>query len=111
MQPEGTKKPTISLRLPAELLCEVDALVQRAPMRSRTELIQRAVEAFLEEVKEAKVVMVRMYTEAEAEATILGYLEDHPGTYVSDLAEALGMNLDLAFRVVASLAGEGKVDG
>lgn len=80
-------------------------------MRSRTELIERAVEAYVEELKEAKVVRVRPYTEAEARAAILRYLQDRPGTYVSDLAEALAMDVELAFRVVASLAEEGQVIG
>lgn len=80
-------------------------------MRSRTELIERAVEAYVDDLREAKVVRVRPYTEAEAEAAILEYLEDRPGTYVSDLAEALAMDVELAFRMVALLAERGKVRG
>lgn len=109
MQSEGKRKPTVSLRLPTELLREVDDLVSRTGMRSRTELIERAVEAYVDELKETKVVRVKPYTEAEARVAILQYLEDRPGTYVSDLAEALSMDLDLAFRIVTSLAEEGIV--
>lgn len=111
MQPEKERKPTISLRLPSELLNEVDELVRRTGMRSRTELMERAVTAYVEELKEAKVVKVRLYTDAEARRAILGYLDDRPATYVSDIAEALAMDLDQAFRVVASLAEEGEVVG
>lgn len=74
-------------------------------------MIERAVEAYLDEVKEGKVVQIRTYTEAEAREAILRYLEDHPGTYVSDLAEALALDVELAFRIVASLAEEGTVVG
>lgn len=111
MEPRGKRKPTISLRLPAELLLQVDELVAQTGMRSRTELIERAVEAYVDELKETKVVRVQPYTEEEARAAILQYLEDRPGTYVSDLAEALAMDLELAFRVVASLTERGKVRG
>lgn len=108
MQPDEGRK-TISLRLPPELLGEVDELVRRSGMRSRTELVERAVTAFVEEVKEAKVVKVRPYTDAEAGSAILRYLDERPATYVSDIAEALAMDLDQAFRVVASLAEEGEL--
>lgn len=111
MQSKGKRKPTISLRLPTELLLQVDELVGRTGMRSRTELIERAVEAYVTELKEAKIVRVQQYTEGEARAAILRYLEDRPGTYVSDLAEDLAMDVELAFRVVASLAEEGEVIG
>ncbi|MEE9237084.1 MAG: ribbon-helix-helix domain-containing protein [Thermoplasmata archaeon] len=111
MQSKGKRKPTVSFRLPTELLLQVDELVGKTGMRSRTELIERAVEAYVDELKETKVVRVQPHTEAEARVAILRYLEDQPGTYVSDLAEALAMDVELAFRVVASLAEEGKVIG
>lgn len=110
MKAEG-RKPTISLRLPPELLERVDRLVRRTAMRSRTEFIQRALEAYVEEVEEAKVVRIRPYGEAEAREAILHYLDDHPGTYVSDVAEALSMDLELAFRTVKRLSEEGEVVG
>ena len=78
-------------------------------MRSRTEFIERALEAYVEDIKEAKVVFVKPWTEAKARAAVLRYLKGRPATYVSDIAEALGMDLDLAFRVVDSLMKEGQV--
>lgn len=103
------RKPTVSLRLPSALVQKVDELVRRIGMRSRTEFVERALEEYVEELEEARVVRVQAYTEEKARRAILRYLEDHPGTYVSDLAEALSMDIELAFRVVASLAEEGEV--
>lgn len=103
------RKPTISLRLPSDLLRQVDELVGRTGMRSRTEFVERALVEYVEALKEAKVLRVRPYTRDEARAAILGYLEEHPGTYVSDLAEALTMDIELAFRVVNALAAESEV--
>ncbi len=108
MTPEK-RKPTISLRLPTELLHQVDELVRRTGMRSRTEFVERALVEYVEELKEAKVLWVKRYTLEEARGAILGYLEDHPGTNVSDLAEALAMDIELAFQVVHALAEEGEV--
>ncbi|MEE9174014.1 MAG: ribbon-helix-helix protein, CopG family [Thermoplasmata archaeon] len=103
------RKPTISLRLPTELLHQVDELVRRTGMRSRTEFVERALVEYVEELKEATVLRARRYTWEEARVAILGYLEDHPGTHVSDLAEALAMEIELAFRVVNALTEEGEV--
>lgn len=111
MQPPRRSKPTISLRLSAPLLEEIDGLVRRTRMRSRTEFIERAIATFVDELKESRIVVVRPWTQAKARAAILRYLKGRQATYVTDIAEALGMDLDLAFQVAASLAKEGKVVG
>jgi DNA-binding transcriptional ArsR family regulator len=78
-------------------------------MRSRTEFVERAVEAYIDELREARVVVVKEWTEAKARAAILRFLKGKKAMYVTDIAESLGMDLDLAFRVARSLAKEGKV--
>jgi DNA-binding IclR family transcriptional regulator len=55
------------------------------------------------------VIVVKEWTEAKARRAMLRFLRGRPATYVTDIAEALGMELDLAFRVAASLTKEGKV--
>ena len=78
-------------------------------MHSRTEFVERAVETYVDELREARIVIVKEWTESKARAAILRYLKGRRATYVTDIAEALGMDLDLAFRIVGSLAKEGKV--
>ena len=102
-------KPTISLRLPRPLLEKIDDLVRRTRMRTRTEFVDRAVEAYVEELREAHVVVVKEWKPAEARQAMLRYLKGRRATYVTDIAEALGMDLDLAFQVARTLAKEGKV--
>ncbi len=63
----------------------------------------------MEDLREAKVIVVRPWTMAKGRAAVLKYLKGRPATLVSDIAEVLGMDLDLAFRVVDSLAREGRV--
>lgn len=111
MQSSTSRKPTISLRLPRPLLDEIDELVRRTRMRSRTEFLERAVETYVDELRESRVVVVKKWTEAKARTAIFRYLKGRPATYVTDIAEALGMELDLAFRIVGSLAKAGKVVG
>ena len=111
MQFSKDPKPTVSLRLPRPLLAEIDELVRRTRMRSRTEFVERAVETYVDELREARIVVVKPWTEPKGRAAILRYLKGRRATYVTDIAEALGMDLDLAFHVVRSLAKEGKVVG
>ena len=89
---------------------DVDELVARAGMRSRTDLIERAVEAYVEELKDAKVVILKPWTEARAKAAVLRFLRGRPAAYVFEIVEALGMDPELAWRVVDALAGEGKIE-
>ncbi len=109
MQSAEDRKPTISLRLPRRLIEEIDELVRSTRMHSRTEFVERAVETYVDELRETRIVIVKEWTESKARAAILRYLKGRRATYVTDIAEALGMDLDLAFRIVGSLAKEGKI--
>ena len=111
MQRRIERKPTISLRLSAKLLEEVDALVAQTRMKSRTEFLERAIEGYLHDIRESKVIVVRPWTEAKAKAAVVKYLRGNRTAYVSEIAEALGMDFELAFRVVGRLMKEGIVGG
>src|SRR5213596_2442233 len=110
MQNRTVRKPTISLRLPPKLLSEVDDLVGRAHMKSRTEFLERAIEAYVQDLRESKVVVVRNWTEAKARGAIVKYLRRKPSAFVSEICEALGIDFELAFRVVRRLMEDGIVD-
>ena len=110
MQGKRPIKPTTSLRLSKVQLEEIDRLVQRTGMRSRTDFIGRAIERYIEELAESKLVVVRPWTEARARAAILKYLKGRRSTHVSDIIEGLGMEPERAFRIVDSLLMEGTVD-
>lgn len=110
MQATRTRKPTISLRLKDDLLRKVDEIVRRARMKSRTEFIERAIEAYAEELREAKIVYVRPWSRKRAKGALLKFVRAHPGAYVSDVAEALGMDFELAFSIVDELRGEDRVE-
>jgi len=109
MQSKHERKRTISLRVPPGVLGEIDDLVPRMGLKSRTEFIERAVAAYVQELKEAKVIVVRPWTPAKARAAILRYLGKKPSAYVSEIAEVLGMDFEMAFRVVGALMEVGDV--
>src|SRR2546425_4829524 len=110
MQVHTVRKPTISLRLPPKLLKEVDDLVSRAHMKSRTELLERAIESYVQDLRDSKVIVVRAWTEPRARAAIVKYLRRKPSAVVSEICEALGIDFELGFRVVRRLMEEGIVD-
>lgn len=110
MQGKRAPKPTTSLRLSTKQLDEIDELVRRTGMRSRTEFLERAVQRYVEELDESKVVMLKVWTERKAKAAVLKLLRGRPSARVSDIIETLGMEPDLAFRVVDRLLREDVVD-
>jgi len=110
MQTKSLRKPTISLRLPPHLLREVDDLVSRTKMHSRTDLVQRAVEAYIQDLKDTKVIVLRQWTDKNAKAAVMKLLKERTSANLSEIVEALGMDPDLALRTVENLAKEGRIE-
>ncbi|HLQ42956.1 MAG TPA: ribbon-helix-helix protein, CopG family [Thermoplasmata archaeon] len=110
MQNRTARKPTISLRVPPNLLAKVDDLVGRTRMKSRTEFLERAIEAYVQDIQDSKVVIVKSWTEPKARAAVVKYLRRHPSAFVSEICEALGIDFELGFRVVRRLMEDGIVD-
>src|SRR5438094_10218574 len=103
MQNRTVRKPTISLRLPPKLLSEVDDLVGRAHMKSRTEFLERAIEAYVQDLRESKVVVIRNWTEAKARGAIVQYLRRKPSAFGSEICEALAIDFETSFSVACLL--------
>ena len=110
MQNRTARKPTISLRVPPKLLAEVDDLVGRTRMKSRTEFLERAIEAYVQDLRDSKVVIVKNWTEPKARAAVVKHLRRHPSAFVSEICETLGIDFELGFRVVRGLMEDGLVD-
>jgi metal-responsive CopG/Arc/MetJ family transcriptional regulator len=100
----------VSLRLPPQLLRDVDDLVARSGMRSRTDFVQKAVQAYVEEMKDTKVVVLRPWTEKRAKTAVMKFLRGRSSARVSDIVEALGMESGLAFSTIEALAEEGRIE-
>ncbi len=76
---------------------------------SRSAFIRTAVLERVEEVEKMKVIEVRDVPVAEAERLIDRYMRGHPGRlYVSDIAEALGIELKVAFQAAQRLIDRGR---
>lgn len=103
------KRATIPVSLPISVVKKIEELRARLGYRSRNDVVREAVRRFIEEMEEAKVLYVRDVTVEQAKREIMEYLKRHGSAYVSEMAESLGINIELAFKAVEKLEKEGVV--
>lgn len=103
------KRATIPVSLPISVVKKIEKLRARLGYRSRNDVIREAVRRFIEEMEETKVLYVRDVTVEQAKREIIEYLKRHGSAYVSEMAESLGINIELAFKAVEELEKEGIV--
>src|SRR3989449_8887737 len=94
MQNRKMRKPTISLRLPPKLLGEVEDLAGRAHMKSRTELLERAIEAYVQELRDSKAVAVRTWIEPKGRAASVKYWRRKPAAFVAETCRDVRIDSD-----------------
>ena len=68
------------------------------------------VKRFIEDVENKKVLYVREMTLKQAKKEIIEYLKEHSHAFVSEMAEDLRIDVELAFRTVEELEKEGVVE-
>jgi len=59
--------------------------------------------------KKEKVVELKKISTAETKHKILEYLKEHPGSWTSDIAVGLGIDVDVVIKALEELRREGKV--
>jgi len=103
------KRATVPVSLPMDVVKKIEELRARLGYRSRNDVIREAIRRFIEEMEEAKVLYVKDVTLEQAKREIVKYLKRHGSTYVSEMAESLGIDIELAFKAVGELEKEGVV--
>jgi len=104
-----TKRATIPVSMPVDVIKRVDNARAKLGCRSRNEVIRESVRHFLEEIEEMKVIRIRNVSLKQAKKEILAYLKKCNSAYVSDIADTLGIDIRLAFKAVEELQREGEV--
>jgi hypothetical protein len=101
------KKGYASVTLPSGLVREARKLLKSPAgerYRSLTELVSEAIEEKLEVIRAASIVSTKTVQTEEAKRMIIDYLESNPGAhYPSDIADSLGLDLDVVFEITQSL--------
>jgi metal-responsive CopG/Arc/MetJ family transcriptional regulator len=110
MQAVVRKQLIVPIRVPAELAARLDRAVSRLHYTSRNEFIREAIEQHVNDRLESKMIEVRDVSVKDATKMIDRYLAKNPGAhYVSELAEELGLELDVAFKAAKMLEAQGMV--
>lgn len=103
------KRATIPVSLPISVVKKIEELRAKLGYRSRNDVVREAIRRFIEEMEEAKVLYVKDVTVEQAKREIVEYLKRHGSAYVSEMAESLAVNVELAFKAVDELEKEGVV--
>lgn len=110
MQTVVPKHLIVPVRVPAELAAKLDRTVSKFHYASRSEFIREAIEQHVNDRLESKMIEVRDVSVKDATKMIDRYLAKNPGAhYVSELAEGLGLELDVAFKAARMLEAQGAV--
>ncbi len=108
MQSTARKYLIVPIRMRGELAAKLDRAVKTLHYPSRNEFIREAVERHINDTLESKIIEVRDVSTADATRMVDSYLLKNPGEhYVSELAEKLGLELDVAFRAAKRLLDDG----
>ena len=100
----------VPVRIPPELGLKMDKVVSRFHYRSRSEFIREAIQEHVKGRLEEVVIEVKDVPVEEAARMVDRYLGKNAGAhYVSEIAEALGLELRVAFEAVALLKSRGAV--
>lgn len=100
---------TIPLRIRKQTAQNLDYLVRRLHARSRNEIIRDAIEQYTAQMMKTKIIEQRELSTDEAVKLIDKYISENPGRhYVSEISEALGIELDTAFKATQKLLESGQ---
>ncbi len=111
MLPQKTRYGSVvPVRLSGEVSERLDRAVAALHYRSRNEFIRDAIESHLEQMSGSGVVELREVSVVQAQELIEEYVSQHPGVHhVSELSEALGIELGTTFKAVRQLIDQRKV--
>ena len=96
----------MGMRLPAKQEKEIESLVQAGLYLSKGEFIREAIR---EKLQSIEVLETRQVDKRQAKEEILQFVEEHPGSWTSDISRELRLDLDLVMSILKELRSEGKV--
>ena len=97
----------IAVRLSRADFVKIQQLVEAGLYRSLADFLREAVR---DRLVSLEVVSVRDVDARKAERMIEDYLGKHPGpSFASEIADALGLDYGLTFKIVRKLLDEGRI--
>ncbi|MBI4258079.1 MAG: ribbon-helix-helix protein, CopG family [Thaumarchaeota archaeon] len=105
----AVKQWIVPVRFDEEELDAIDENMGKISARSRSEFIRTAVEHYLNNLREMKVIKIRNVSNNRAKKEILAYLRDREEAETFDIANDLKLDLNLTVQALKELWEEGTV--
>jgi len=99
----------IPTRFSEDELRKIDGLLGKTGSRSRSEFIREAVQYYLNNVAETRVIELRNVSKDQAKKEILAYIRERKEAETFDIANDLRLDLNLTMKALKELWEEGKV--
>ncbi|MGQ9515510.1 MAG: ribbon-helix-helix domain-containing protein [Thermoproteota archaeon] len=103
------KSKVILIRFGEDELQKIDSLLGKTGLRSRSEFIREAVQHYLENVAEMRVIELRDVSKDQAKKEILEYIKKRKEAETFDIANDLRLDLNLTMKALKELWEEGRI--
>lgn len=103
------KSKVIPIRFSEDDLQKIDNLLNKTGSRSRSEFIRDAVQHYLDNVAEVKVIKLRNLSKEKAKKEILNYIKNRKEAETFDIANDLRLDLNLTMKALRELWEEGRI--
>lgn len=99
----------IPTRFSEDELRKIDSLLGKIGLRSRSEFIREAVQYYLNNVAETRVIELRDVSNDQAKREILEYIRKKKEAETFDIANDLRLDLNLTMKALRELWEEGRI--
>ena len=103
------REKVIPIRFSEEELGKIDRLLGKTGARSRSEFVREAVQHYLNNVAEMKVIELRDVSKDQAKKEILEYILKMDEAETFDIANDLRLDLNLTIESLKELWEEGRI--
>ena len=104
------REKVIPIRFSEEELGKIDRLLSKTGARSRSEFVREAVQHYLNNVAEMKVIELRDVSKDQAKKEILEYVLKMEEAETFDIANDLRLDLNLTIESLKELWEEGRIE-
>lgn len=106
---KAARRQIIPIRFTKDAIDKIDKLLEKSGAGSRSEFIREAVRYYLDTVAETKIITIRRISKEQAKKEILEFLKDRKEADTFDIANELGLDIDITVQALKELWEEDKV--
>jgi len=107
---KSVKSKVIPIRFGEDELQKINSLLDKTGLRSRSEFIREAVQYYLENVAEMRIIELRDISKDQAKKEILEYIKERKEAETFDIANDLRLDLNFTMKALKELWEEGRIE-